>query len=76
MRTRMGPRRAKTVRKSLVTAVLAGSLLFGSAVPAHAATPDHCLHPPITADDVVGCACIAVVTILRDVTGDPWTCAA
>lgn len=63
------------MKKSLVTAVLAGSLLVVSAVPAQAVTADHCPEPPITAQKVVSCACIAVVTILRDVTGDPWTCA-
>jgi hypothetical protein len=63
------------MKKSLVTAALAGGLLLGSAVPASAAPADHCPHE-LTPEEVVSCACVITVTILRDVTGDPWTCAA
>lgn len=62
------------MKKSLVTAALAGGLLVGSAVPAQATTPAHCPHE-YTPQEVVSCACVITVTILRDLTGDPWTCA-
>jgi hypothetical protein len=62
------------MKKSLVTAALAGGLLLASAVPASAAPADHCPHG-LTPQEVVSCACEITVTILRDVTGDPWTCA-
>ena len=63
------------MKKSLVTIAVGGTLLLGSAVPAHATRADHCLHLPITVQEVVSCACVTAVTILRDLTGDPWTCA-
>ena len=62
------------MKKSLVTAALAGGLLLGSAVPASAAPADHCPEE-LTVEEVVGCGCVIAVTILRDATGDPWTCA-
>lgn len=60
-------------RRALVAA--AGAALALSVVPgAQAAPADHCLHPPYT-ETAPRCACIAVVTVLSDVTGDPWMCA-
>lgn len=68
------------MKKSLVTAGLAGALLVGSAVPGFAAPAasvetDHCLEPPYTAQLVIYCGCIAVAGGLSPVIPpSSWDC--
>lgn len=63
------------MKKSLMTAVLAGGLLLGSAVPGYAAPADHCPEE-ISAREAFRCVCIIAIPILEDVTGRDWQCAA
>lgn len=57
------------------TALAAGAaaLMLVPAVPASAATAIETCHPPRY--PTVSCVCRIVVTVLTEVTGDPWTCA-
>ncbi len=53
-----------------LAAVGTAGLLMVPAVPASASTAaETCHYEPVS------CACRIVVTVLRDLTGDPWTCA-
>lgn len=61
------------MKKSLVTAALAGAMLLGSAVPGFAAPADHCPHG-LTPEEIYNCVCEISMGFLRDTTGDPWTC--
>ncbi len=56
-------------RKALIALGGAAALLLPAA-PAAASTsaPETCHYEPVS------CACRIVVTILREVTGDDWTC--
>lgn len=48
-------------------------MMLVPAVPASAATTVETCHPPRY--PTVSCVCRIVVTVLTEVTGDPWTCA-
>lgn len=65
----------KSIRKSLAALGIGASLLVVSAVPAHASAASMQCAYPQTVDEILDCACITAVTILREVTGDPWMCA-
>lgn len=65
--------RRENVLRRISQALLAvgtAGLLMVPMTPASASTTDQTCHY-----EPVSCACRIVVTVLRDLTGDPWTCA-
>lgn len=67
------PESKSRIGKSLVTAALGSSLLFGAAVPAHSSTPasDQCAYPQ-TVKHIIDCACIVAATTV-DAVLPGWT---
>ncbi len=60
---------AKRPMTLTLAAVGAAAVLTIPAAPATAKANETCHYEPVS------CACRIVVTVLRDLTGDPWTCA-
>lgn len=63
--------------RALVAAVGAALALGALPAPAQASVESmHCLHPPITAGQVIYCGCVAVATVGMTIDPDSqWACA-